>query len=140
MVVLAAVMWRLASLRLDRPELRALEPLGRLVPWVPRLLGIHLGVALLALAATGSFLTSAVTLDALDVFGLVGLVVAPATFVVVAGAVELLFGQVELVGHLPVYGVFLALLAYGSNPDTFALVRWLPPVARTRSRAAAVPA
>ncbi len=37
-----------------------------------------------------------------------------------------LFGQTELVGHLPVYGVFLALLVYGSNPATAAAVRWLP--------------
>ena len=279
-VVVVTVLWRLVALRLHGPELRVLEPVGRLVPWVPRLLGIHLGVALLALAATGSFLTPAVELagvagtvlllgeaalgvwlvtgvllrpaatlvlalgpvlglvsgpmallecanvaavaaflvvlppgadrygavaldvvrtrqalvllrvgvgvalialaftekftnpvmamhtleefPALDVFGLVGLDVAPETFVVVAGAVELLFGllvisgalpqvavlvaavpfnatlvlfgQAELVGHLPVYGVFLALLAYGSNQDTYALVHWLP-----RLRGARVP-
>lgn len=271
-VVIVTVLWRLVALRLDRPELPFLEPVGRLVPWVPRLLGIHLGVALLALAATGSFLTPAVELDAgagtalllgeaalgiwlvtgvrlrpaaalvlalgpvlgvvsgpmallecanlaavaaflvvlppgadrhgavvpdadrtrlallllrvgvgvalvalaftekftnpvmavhtieqfpaLDVFGLVGVHLAPETFVVVAGAVELLFGllvisgalpqvavlvaavpfnatlalfgQAELVGHLPVYGVFLALLVYGSHPDTAGLVHWLP--------------
>jgi hypothetical protein len=99
---------------------------------------------------------------ALDVFGLLGLEVAPETFVAVAGAVELLFGllvlsgalpqvavlvamvpfnatlvlfgQPELVGHLPVYGVFLALLAYGSNRETFDLVRWLPrPGSRRRA-------
>jgi hypothetical protein len=287
-VVVVTVLWRLVALRLDRPELRVLEPVGRLVPWIPRLLGIHLGVALLALAATGSFLTPAVTLDgavgsalllgeaalgvwlvtgvrlrpaaalvlalgpvlgvvsgpmallecanlaavaaflvvlppgadrhgavahdadrtrwalqllrvgvgvalialaftekftnpvmavhtleefpALDVFGLAGIHLAPETFVVVAGSVELLFGllvlsgalpqvavlvamvpfnatlalfgQPELVGHLPVYGVFLALLAYGSNPETFALVRWLPRLspARGGTAAAATPA
>lgn len=93
---------------------------------------------------------------ALDVFAAVGLDVAPGTFVAVAGAVELLFGllvisgalpqvavlvaavpfnatllifgQAELVGHLPVYGVFLALLAYGSHRETYDLVRWLPRV------------
>ena len=91
---------------------------------------------------------------ALDVFAWVGLDLSPTTFITVAGAVELLFGllvisgafpqvavlvamvpfnatlllfgQTELVGHLPVYGVFLALLVYGSDPDTSALVRWLP--------------
>jgi hypothetical protein len=271
-VVAVTAIWRLVALRLERPEIPVLAPVGRLVPWVPRLLGIHLGVALLALAATGSFLTPAVELDAavraplllaeaglgvwlvtgfrlrpaallvltlgpalavatgpmallesanlaavaafllvlppgadrhgavhpdqarlraallllrvgvgialialaftekltnpamamatlaeypaLDVFGLVGLHVSPETFVAVAGSVELLFGllvisgalpqvavlvaavpfnatlvlfgQTELVGHLPVYGVFLALLAYGSNPETFRAVRWLP--------------
>lgn len=56
-VVAVTVLWRLVALRLDRPELPFLRPLGRLVPWIPRLLGIHLGVALLALAATGAFIT-----------------------------------------------------------------------------------
>lgn len=272
-VVVVAVVWRLLALRVNRPELPVLAPLGRLVPWVPRLLGIHLGVALLALAATGSFLTPAVDdlpgpagstlllaeaaigiwmvtgfrlrpaaavvltlgpvlavvagpmalaecanlaavaaflvvlppsgdrhgavtasadrarwalllmrvgvgvalialaftekftnpvmaehtlheFPALDVFSLVGIHLPADTFVVVAGSIELLFGllvisgafpqmavlvamvpfnatlalfgQTELVGHLPVYGVFLALLAYGSSSDYAPLVRWLP--------------
>ncbi|MEJ7795750.1 MAG: hypothetical protein WKF50_09370, partial [Nocardioides sp.] len=75
---------------------------------------------------------------ALNVFALVGIPVPDLSFVAVAGAIELLFGllmisgalpqvavlvaavpfnatllifgQTELVGHLPVYGVFLALL------------------------------
>jgi hypothetical protein len=41
-------------------------------------------------------------------------------------ATLLIFGQTEMVGHLPVYGVFLALLVYGSNAGTAAEVRWLP--------------
>jgi hypothetical protein len=41
-------------------------------------------------------------------------------------ATLVLFGQTELVGHLPVYGVFLALLVYGSSRSTAPLVRWLP--------------
>ena len=285
-VTLVALLWRLVALRLDGPELRVLEPVGRLVPWVPRLLGIHLGVALLALAATGTFLSPAVPLHgptgtvlllgeaalgiwmvtgvrvrpaaglvlalgpvlglvsgpmallecaniaavaaflvvappgadrygasaheagttrlalfvlrvgvgvalialaftekftnplmaehtlhefpALDVFGLVGIHLEPPTFVAVAGAVELLFGllvisgalpqvavlvaavpfnatlllfgQTELVGHLPVYGVFLALLAYGSNRETAALVHWLPTLRRRRSVRSSRPA
>ncbi|NYG55633.1 hypothetical protein [Nocardioides perillae] len=272
-VVVVTVAWRFVALRVRGPELRVLQPLEQLVPWVPRLLGIHLGVALLALAATGAFLTPSIdhldgvvgaslllleaalgvwlvtgvrlrpaaglvlalgpalavvagpvalgecanlaavaafllvlppsadahgavratpaqlrlallllrlgvgaalivlafsekltnpamaidTLErypALDVFALVGLDVAPATFVAVAGATELLFGllvlscalpqvavlvamvpfnatllifgQTEMVGHLPVYGVFLALLVYGSSPVTAEAVRWLP--------------
>ncbi len=287
-VVAVTVVWRLVALRLDRPELGVLEPIGRLAPWVPRILGIHLGVALLALASTGSFVTPAVALEgplgsalllgeaalgvwlvtgvrlrpaaalvlalgpvlgvvsgpmallecanlaavaaflvvlppgadrfgavahdaartrqallllrvgvgvalialaftekftnpvmavhtleefpALDVFGMAGIHLAPETFVVVAGSIELLFGllvlsgalpqvavlvamvpfnatlalfgQAELVGHLPVYGVFLALLAYGSNTETFALVRWLPRIspARGGTAVAATPA
>lgn len=272
-VVVVAIAWRVVALRFDRPELPFLAPLGRLVPWVPRLLGIHLGVALLALAATGAFMTPAndhlhgasgislllaeaalgvwliagyqvrvaaalvlamgpalalvagatalgesanlaavaaflvvvppekdangearpranqlrigllllrfgvgaalivlaftekltnpaMALDtlehypALNVFDTVGIHMAPETFVVIAGVTELLFGllvisgafpqvavlvamipfnatlilfgQTELVGHLPVYGVFLALLVYGSNAETAVSVRWLP--------------
>jgi len=283
-VVLVTVVWRLLALRVDGPELPFLQPLGRLVPWIPRLLGIHLGVALLALAATGAFITPsndhlegvggnalllieaalgiwlvtginlrpaagfvlalapalalvagptalgecanlaavaafllvvppgpdahgavrpsraqlrlallllrlgvgtalivlafsekltnpAMAIDtlerfpALDVFSLVGITVSPETFVAIAGATELLFGllvisgafpqvtvlvamvpfnatlllfgQTEMVGHLPVYGVFLALLVYGSSVDTARAVRWLPSI---RGRRVAVPA
>ena len=49
-VVALTVGWRLAARRLPTPELPQLRPLGRLVPWVPRLLGIHLGVSLLLLS------------------------------------------------------------------------------------------
>ena len=270
--MLVTVGWRMVALQVRGPELAFLRPLAALTPWVPRLLGIHLGVSLLALAATGTFLSPAVEVDgavgtvlllleagvgiwlvtgyhlevaaalvlamgpalgvaagwtalgecanlaavaaflvivspdadrygatepsrerqavallalrvgvgvalvvlafsekftnpgmavdtvqqypALDVFAWVGIDLAPTTFITIAGAVELLFGllvisgafpqvavlvamvpfnatlllfgQTELVGHLPVYGVFLALLVYGSDPATSGLVRWFP--------------
>jgi hypothetical protein len=41
---------------MPRPELPFLEPLGRLAPWIPRLLGIHLGVSLLSLAVQDAYL------------------------------------------------------------------------------------
>lgn len=272
-VIAVTVIWRLAARRLPSPELPVLSPLGRLVPFVPRLLAIHLGVSLVALAATGGFLAHSLRLDDvpvgpvaglveaglgvwfitgvrlrpaaiglvvlgplalvaagpvalfesaallgiaaflavlppsdatfgrvdppgdrlraallmlrvgvavalvtlafsekftnpglalrtlvaypdLNVFSLVGLNVPADTFIAVAGAVELLFGllvlsgalpqvvvlvaavpfnatlilfgQTELIGHLPVYGVFLTLLVYGSSPETTRTVRWLP--------------
>jgi uncharacterized membrane protein YphA (DoxX/SURF4 family) len=278
-VVVVAVVWRFAARRLPRPELPFLAPLGRLAPFVPRLLAVHLGVALLALAVTGSFLSPAVPLEevpggslagvveavigiwlvtgirlraaavavallgpfallaagpvavlenaailgiaaflaivppsdepfgrvdpsperlrvamlllrslvavtlvtlafsekftnpelarntlhaypALDVFALVGLEVPVDTFIVVAGAVELLFGLLvlsgalpqvatlvamvpfnatlllfgttEVIGHLPVYGLFLTLLVYGSDRRTAAAVAWLPSRADVR--------
>lgn len=59
-VVAVALVWRAVAMRVDGPELRFLQPVGRLVPWIPRLLGIHLGVALLALAATGAFITPSI--------------------------------------------------------------------------------
>jgi hypothetical protein len=273
-VVLVALVWRYVAVRfLPTPELRALGFVGRLVPYVPRLLAVHLGVSLLAAGVSGHFLThdlavgdlsggpallllegalgvwfitgvrlrpaaialalagplallvtgpvgllSAMDLlgiavflafvppsDAafgrvepdpvvlrrallalrlgaggalitlafaeklanpalaretlrlypqLDVFALVGIHLPADTFVAVAGVTELLFGLLvisgalpqvavlvagipfnatlllfggtELLGHLPVYGVFLAVLAYGSNPRTADLVRRLP--------------
>jgi hypothetical protein len=288
-VVLAAVAWRYVTVRfLPTPELRPLAFVGRLVPYLPRILAVHLGVSLLAAAVTGHFLSrdlsvrhlpagellllaegvlgvwfvtgvrlrpaalglavlgpfallltgpvgllSAADLlgvavflavlppsDAafgrvepdvaatrrallglrlgvgvalitlafaeklanpalaretlrrypqLDVFALVGIDVPVDTFVAVAGATELLFGLLvisgalpqvavlvagipfnatlilfggtEMLGHLPVYGVFLTLLAYGSHPRTAELVRWLPrPARRTVPAGRAVPA
>jgi hypothetical protein len=100
----------------------------------------------------------------LDVFRLVGIHLPADTFIAIAGATELLFGllvisgalpqiavlvagipfnatlllfgQTELLGHLPVYGVFLTLLAYGSTRQTAELVRWLPVVRRKTERQA----
>ncbi len=279
-VVVVTLVWRAVAVRLRTPELAPLRPLGRLAPYIPRLLGIHLGVSLLALAARGEFLSpalpigdvpvspvfalleaavgvwlitgvqlryaalvvialgpalwlgagpvallenaalvgiaaflavlppsdaplgrvdadatavrrallllragaavslvslafsekftnpemAAATLAAhpeLDVFALVGLHVPTDVFIVVAGGVEvlfgllvlsgaapqvavlvaavpfnlplLLFGATELVGHLPVYGILLALLVYGSEPATAPLVRFLPSFAHRRA-------
>lgn len=272
-VVLVSVGWRAVAIRRPAPELRVLTPLGRITPYIPRLLAIHLGVSLLTLAARGFFLSADLELDRLplsgavglaegalgvwlitgvrlraaalllvaigpvalaatgpvslleaadllgvalflavvppggdrhgavdpspqtlrygllalrtgvavalialafseklanpamaratvaqfpklDVFALVGLHVPIDVFVTIAGVTEvlfgllmlsgampqtavlvaavpfnatlLLFGSTELLGHLPVYGVFLTLLAYGSDPRTAELVRWLP--------------
>lgn len=272
-VLAVAVLWRLVALRLPVPELGVLRPLGGLAPYAPRILGVHLGISLLALAVSGRFLswnlelehlpagsvlalvqgalgvwfitgirlrpaalllvgvgpfallltgpvgllsaadllgiagflavlppgdgrfgrvvlderrtTAAVallrlgvgtalitlafaeklanpamaraTLEAypqLDVFALVGIGIPADAFVAIAGATELLFGllvlsgaapqvvvlvaavpfnatllifgQTELLGHLPVYGVFLTLLVLGSNPTTGRWVRALP--------------
>ena len=284
-VVVVTFAWRLVAHRLPSPELPPLRPLGRLAPYVPRLLAIHLGVALLALAVTGRFFSHSLETDQvpggaaaglleaalgvwfitgvrlrpaavilaalgplalaaagpvalletaallgialflavlppsdatfghveadperlrlallllrvgvavalvtlafsekftnpelaartlerypeLDVFSWVGLEVSAGTFTAVAGAVELLFGllvlsgalpqvavlvaavpfnltlllfgQTELIGHLPVYGVFLTLLVYGSSPATAPAVRWLPRLSR-RSSAGGLP-
>jgi len=53
-------------------------------------------------------------------------------------ATLVLFGQTELIGHLPVYGVFLTLLVYGSNAHTDAAVRWLPSPTQLRATGRAV--
>ena len=267
------VAWRLVAGRLPSPELSPLRPIGRLAPYVPRLMAIHLGVSLLTLAATGGFLAHSLSLrdvpagyavgllegalgvwfitgvrlrpaaiglvvlgpvallaagpvalfesaallgiaaflvlvppsdetfgrvapdprvlraallalrvgvatalatlafsekftnpelaartlekyPRLDVFAQIGIDVPHDTFTAIAGSIELLFGllvlsgalpqvvvlvaavpfnatlflfgQTELIGHLPVYGVFLTLLVYGSSPTTAREVSWLP--------------
>jgi hypothetical protein len=277
-VVAVTVLWRYVAVRyLPTPELRILRRVGDLVPYVPRLLAIHLGVSLLAAAVSGHFLTHDLKVDdlavgpavllvegalgiwfitgirlqapaillaltgplallvtgpvgllsamdllgvavflafvppsdaaygrvepttqalrrgllalrlgaggalitlafaeklanpalaretvhmfpQLDVFATIGIRLPVDTFVAIAGATELLFGllvisgalpqvavlvagipfnatlllfgQTELLGHLPVYGIFLTLLAYGSHPRTAELVRWLPGLRR----------
>jgi hypothetical protein len=60
--VVVAVGWRWAARFLPRPELAVLRPIGRLGPWIPRLLGIHAGVSLLALAARLEFLVPTLAL------------------------------------------------------------------------------
>jgi hypothetical protein len=87
----------------------------------------------------------------LNIFATLGIPVSTDAFIVLAGGVEvlfgllilsgaapqvvvpvafvpfnltlLLFGSTELIGHLPVYGVLLALLVYGSSAATAGLVR-----------------
>lgn len=61
--VVVAALWRVIGTRLPAPELAVLHPLGRLAPWIPRLLGIHLGVSLLGLAVTNSYLAPHLSLD-----------------------------------------------------------------------------
>jgi hypothetical protein len=60
--VAAAAVWRLAARRFPSPELGVLRPLGRLSPWVPRLLAVHAGVSLLAQAARGTYLAPSMVL------------------------------------------------------------------------------
>jgi hypothetical protein len=62
--VAVAVLWRLAAHRLPVPEIGLFRPLGRLSPWIPRLLAIHAGVSLLAQAARGTYLAPALDLPA----------------------------------------------------------------------------
>ena len=268
-----AIVWRLVAFRVPAPELPFLEFVGRLGPWVPRLLGIHAGVSLLAQAARGTYLAPSLALpdgpwgsalailegavgvwlitgfrirgaaallvlagplgmpgygvvpilERMDLLGIalflailppadtpggaveqepgrlghallalrllvggslvvlafteklarpelafafldhfpafnilqtMGLGIGDATFVKIAGAVELLFGLLiisgampqlavimagipfnatlfflgaeELIGHLPIYGAMLALLVYGSDRRAAAIVRWVP--------------
>lgn len=61
-VVAVVVGWRRLGSRLARPELPFLSRLGTLAPWVPRLLGVHAGVSLIAQAYAGTFLAPSLEL------------------------------------------------------------------------------
>lgn len=131
-VVLVAVAWRLLSRRLPAPELPWLGFLGRLAPWVPRLLGVHLGVSLLSLAVSNSYLAPNLTLT--DVAGgpaialaegIVGVWLitgfklrAAAVAVVVLGPLALLVaGPVAMLEAVDLLGLalFLVILPPGSD-------------------------
>ncbi|MEX2550857.1 MAG: hypothetical protein WD638_11560 [Nitriliruptoraceae bacterium] len=125
--ILGAVAWRALARFLPRPELALLRPLGRLGPWIPRLLAVHAGVSLLSLAARLEFLVPTLALPetgwgiALGILeGIVGVWliagwrVRPAAWLlVVAGPLGMLsYGVVPILerADLLAIGLFLALL------------------------------
>ena len=131
--VAVAIAWRLAAARLPSPELRFLEPLGRLSPWVPRLLGIPAGVSLLAQAARGTFLSPALPLPdsplgaavaiaegVLGVWLIAGFRIRPAALVLAAaGPLGMPFyGIVPILERVDLLGiaVFLAMMPPGDTP------------------------
>jgi len=136
--VVVTVLWRLAAQRLPVPELPQLRPLGRLVPWVPRLLGIHLGLSLLLLAFDRAILDPSVIVpnDAAHTLLLVPEIVAAlllltgyavplAAFLVIAAGpvLWLLTGTQALLSCLVLLGIatFLTLVPprpeYGGRAD-----------------------
>ena len=123
--------WRFAGPKL-LVRVPLLQPLRRLAPWVPRILGIHLGVALLALAVTNSYLAPNLSLDdvpggvalalvegAVGVWLISGVMLRPAALIVVAlGPIGMIFtGVLEVVEALDTLGValFLGLVPPGAD-------------------------
>lgn len=130
--VLAAVLWRAVGRRLPRPELPFLGSLGRLSPWVPRLLAIHAGVSLLAQAARNTYLAPALALPespagallriaegVLGVWLISGFRIRPAAFAVVAagplGMVR--YGVVPVLERMDLLGIALFLALLPPGPD-----------------------
>ncbi|MEX2420229.1 MAG: hypothetical protein WD670_00270, partial [Actinomycetota bacterium] len=130
--VAIAVAWRVIGGRLPRPELPFLRPLGRLSPWVPRLLAIHAGVSLLAQAARGTYLAPGLELpdDAFGaalriIEGIVGVWLMSgfrirwaAALVVLAGPLGMVaYGIVPVAERMDLLGIalFLALLSPGRD-------------------------
>lgn len=123
---------RVIASRLPRPEIGLLRPLGRLSPWIPRLLAIHAGVSLLAQTARGSYLAPALRLPG-NAFGtglailegvvgiwlITGFRIRPAAvLLVVAGPVGMVaYGIVPVLERVDLLGIalFLAILPPGDS-------------------------
>jgi hypothetical protein len=125
--IVGAIVWRAVARFFPRPELSLLSFLGRLGPWIPRLLAVHAGVSLLAQASRSEFLVPALELPpvwwgiALGILeGIVGVwlisgwKVRPAAWLLVAaGPLGMLgYGIVPIVERADLLGIglFLALL------------------------------
>ena len=131
--ILAAVLWRVIGRRLPQPEIGLLRPLGRLAPYVPRLLAIHAGVSLLAQAARGTYLAPSLDLPAtafgsavaiaegvLGVWLITGYRIRPAAMALVAAGPLGMpgYGVVPILERVDLLGValFLALLPPEDTP------------------------
>ena len=147
MAVVGAVLWRVIADRLPEPELGVLTALGRLAPYIPRLLGVHLGVSLLSLAVTNAYLAPHLTLDPVPggwaiatAEGIVGVWLvtgvalrAAAICVVLLGPAGLvLAGLVPVLEAMDLLGVALFLALIPPGPDRWGYRR----VDRERLRAA----
>jgi hypothetical protein len=125
--VLTAVLYRRIAVAFRPPGIGVLRPLGRLGPWVPRLLAVHLGLSLLAMAWRGAYLAPSnvlpsdlggyllIALEAtIGIWLVLGVRVRPAAWLLIAAGPTgmLLFGVLPIVERLDLLGVavFLALL------------------------------
>ena len=139
-----ALLWRWVAIRfLPLPELGFLRPLARLGPWVPRILGIHLGVSLLSLAVDDADLapqlvvpegTGGVLLvlaeGAIGVWLISGVFLRPAAIgVVLIGPLGLvLAGPVEVLEACDLLGLALFLVILPPGPNAWGRVDVSPRV------------
>jgi hypothetical protein len=143
LVAAVALAWHLVGGRLPRPELPFLEPLGRLVPWIPRLLGIHLGVSLLSLAVQNAYLAPNLSLDhiaggaavafaegLLGVWFITGAWLRPAGLVtlLLGPLAALLAGPVAMLEAIDLLGIALFLVVLPPGRDRLGAVERPPEV------------
>lgn len=132
-----AVAWRLAARRIGSPEVPFLAPLGRLSPWIPRLLAVHAGVSLLAQSVRGTYLAPGLGLPeggfgiALAVVeGLLGVWLVSgveirwaAALLVLAGPLGMLhYGPVAILERADLLGIALFLAVLPPGPDRYGAV------------------
>ena len=132
MAIGAAFAWRWLASRYRSPELPQLAWIGRLAPWVPRLLAVHAGVSLIAQAYGGTFLVPALALpsgwlgSAMGIVeGVVGVwlvsgwrIRPAAALLVLAGPVgAIFFGVLPILERIDLLGIalFLVLLPPGRD-------------------------
>jgi hypothetical protein len=143
-VVVVAVAWHLVGGRLPRPELPFLQPLGRLAPWIPRLLGIHLGVSLLSLAVQDAYLAPNLSLahvrggaaiafaeGVLGVWFITGAWLRPAGLVtlLLGPLAALLAGPVAMLEAVDLLGIALFLVVLPPSRDRYGAVDPAPETA-----------
>jgi hypothetical protein len=125
--VAVALLWRRVATSLPSPEIGLLRPLGRLGPWVPRILAAHVGLSLLAMAWRGAYLAPSNVLPSdlggylllaleatLGIWLLLGIRIRPAAWLLIAsGPLGMLaFGVMPIAERLDLLGVavFLSVL------------------------------
>jgi len=143
-VVVVALAWHLVGGRLPRPELPFLQPLGRLAPWIPRLLGIHLGVSLLSLAVQDAYLAPNLSLEHVSggaaiafAEGLLGVWFITGAWLRLAGLVTLLLGPlaallagpVAMLEAVDLLGIALFLVVLPPSRDRYGAVEPAPETA-----------
>lgn len=132
-----AIVWRVVFSKFPSPELPFLGPLARITPWIPRLLGIHLGIALLALGVRGAFLAPALSVHdmpggdalafaegALGAWFISGFMLRyAAVFLAVIGPLALLIsGPVSLLEAVPLLGIAGFLIVCPPSADRWGAV------------------
>jgi len=136
-VAVVALVWHIVGGRVPRPELPFLEPLGRLAPWIPRLLGIHLGVSLLSLAVQNAYLAPNLPLHdvpggaaiafaegLLGVWFVTGMWLRPAGLVtlLLGPLAALLAGPVAMLEAVDLLGIALFLVVLPPSRDRYGAV------------------
>jgi hypothetical protein len=136
-VAVVALIWHVVGGRMPRPELPFLEPVGRLAPWIPRLLGIHLGVSLLSLAVQDAYLAPNLSLEhvaggaaiafaegLLGVWFITGAWLRPAGLVtlLLGPLAALLAGPVAMLEAIDLLGIALFLVVLPPGRDRYGAV------------------